>query len=145
METPMTTEPADGFAPLFRTSPFLERVGPIYSKDKGAGMVVGLRALDHHMNARGLVHGGVLMTLADIALGYAMATSEDPPPGLITSNLSADIAGSAKLGDWIEARVDIQKIGRTLAFANAYLHVGETRIARISGVFAVQRPPHEKP
>jgi len=40
--------------------------------------------------------------------------------------------------------VDIQKIGRTLAFANAYLHVNEARIARVSGVFAVQRPQSEK-
>lgn len=129
----------EGFAPLFRTSPFLDRTGPFYSKGKGAGMVVGLRVLEHHMNARGLVHGGVLMTLADIALGYSMATTGDPPLGLITSNLSADIAGSSKLADWIEARVDIQKIGRTLAFANAYLYVGEARIARVSGVFAVGR------
>lgn len=135
----MSTDPADGFAPLFRTSPFLDRVGPFYSKGKGGGMVVGLRALEHHMNARALVHGGVLMTLADIALGYAMATSAEPPISAVTSNLSADLAGSARLGDWIEARVDIQKIGRTLAFANAYLHVGEARIARVSGVFAVSR------
>jgi len=63
----------------------------------------------------------------------------------IVRKLRADIAGSAKLGDWIEARVDIQKIGRTLAFANAYLHVGEARSARVSGVFAVQRSPYEKP
>ena len=136
----MSTGAADGFAPLFRTSPFLDRTGPFYSKGKGAGMVVGLRALEHHMNARGLVHGGVLMTLADIALGYSMATTAEPPISAITSTLSADFAGGAKLGDWIEARVDIQKIGRTLAFANAYLHVGETRIARVSGVFAVQQP-----
>jgi acyl-coenzyme A thioesterase 13 len=135
----MSTEPDEGFAPLFRTSPFLDRVGPLYSKGKGAGMVVGLRALEHHMNARGLVHGGVLMTLADIALGYVMATTTEPPISAITSSLSADFAGSAKLGDWIEARVDIQKIGRTLAFANAYLHVGDARIARVSGVFAVSR------
>jgi acyl-coenzyme A thioesterase PaaI-like protein len=69
MESPMSTGPADGLAPLFRTSPFLDRIGPFYSKGKGARMVVGLRALEQHMNARGLVHGGVLMTLADIALG----------------------------------------------------------------------------
>ena len=135
----MSTGPAEGFAPLFRSSPFLDRVGPLYSKGKGAGMVVGLRALEHHMNARALVHGGVLM-LADIALGYAMATTTEPPISAITSNLSADFAGSAKLGDWIEARVDIQKIGRTLAFANAYLHVDDARIARVSGVFAIQQP-----
>ncbi len=136
----MSTGPDEGFAPLFRTSPFLDRVGPLYSKGKGAGMVVGLRALEHHMNARGLVHGGVLMTIADIALGYAMATTAEPPISAMTSSLSADFAGSAMVGDWIEARVDIQKIGRTLAFANAYLHVGDTRIARVSGVFAVQQP-----
>jgi len=141
----MSTEPADGFAPLFRTNPFLDRAGPFYSKGKGAGMAVGLRALEHHLNARGLVHGGVLMTLADIALGYAMATAAEPPISAVTSNLSADFAGSAKLGDWIEARVDIQRIGGTLAFANAYLHVGDQRIVRVSGVFAVQRPQSETP
>lgn len=141
----MSTEPADGFTPLFRTSPFLDRTGPFYSKGKGGGLVVGLRALEHHMNARELVHGGVLMTLADIALGYAMATTAEPPISAVTSNLSADFAGSAKLGDWIEARVDIQKIGRTLAFANAYLHVADARIARVSGVFAVQSPKSEMP
>lgn len=136
----MATAPAEGFAPLFRTSPFLDRIGPFFSRGRGAEMSIGLRVLDHHLNARGLVHGGVLMTMADIALGYAMATTEEPPLGLVTSNLSADLVGSAKSGDWIETRVDIQKIGRTLAFANAYLHVGQTRIARVSGVFAVQRP-----
>ena len=136
----MTTASAQGFAPLFRTSPFLDRIGPFFARGRGAEMSIGLRVLDHHLNARSLVHGGVLMTMADIALGYAMATTEEPPLGLVTSNLSADLVGSAKLGDWIETRVDIQKIGRTLAFANAYLQVGEQRIARVSGVFAVQKP-----
>lgn len=136
----MTTAPAQGFAPLFRTSPFLDRIGPFFARGRGAEMSIGLRVLDHHLNARGLVHGGVLMTMADIALGYAMATTEEPPLGLVTSNLSADLVGSAKPGDWIETRVDIQKIGRTLAFANAYLQVGDTRIARVSGVFAVTQP-----
>jgi FAD synthase len=37
----------------------------------------------------------------------------------------------------VESRADIQKIGRTLPFANVYLHVGDQRIVRASGVFAV--------
>ena len=135
----MTTNIAEGFSALFRSSPFLDRAGPFYSKGKGCSLSIGLRVLDHHLNARELVHGGVLLTMADIALGYAMATSEDPPVGAVTSQLSADFAGSAKLGDWVESRVDIQKIGRTLAFANVYLLVGETRIVRASGVFAVSQ------
>ena len=86
-----------------------------------------------------MAHGGVLLTMADIALGYAMATSEKPPIGAVTSHLSADFAGSARLGDWVESRVDIQKIGRTLSFANVYLLVGDSRIVRASGVFAVSQ------
>lgn len=124
---------------MFRSSPFLERTGPFYSKGKGQSLSIGLRVLEHHLNARGLVHGGVLLTMADIALGYAMATSADPPVSAVTSQLSADFAGSARLGDWVESRVDIQKIGRTLAFANVYLLAGDTRIVRASGVFAVSQ------
>jgi len=77
----------------------------------------------------------LLMTLADIALGYSLAYAEDPPAALTTANLSADFAGSAKLGDWLEARTDIQKLGGRLAFANAYLSVGDERIVRASAVF----------
>jgi acyl-coenzyme A thioesterase 13 len=135
----VTTQAADGFTALFRSSPFLERTGPFYSKGQGQSLSIGLRVLEHHLNARGLVHGGVLLTMADIALGYAMATSEDPPVSAVTSQLSADFAGSARLGDWVESRVDIQKIGRTLAFANVYLLAGDTRIVRASGVFAVSQ------
>ncbi len=133
----MTTGAAEGYSALFRTSPFLDRVGPFYSRGQGANFSIGLRVLGHHLNARGLAHGGVMMTMADIALGYAMATSDNPPAGAVTSHLSADFAGSASLGDWVESRVDIQKIGKTLCFANVYLLVGEVRIVRASGVFAV--------
>jgi hypothetical protein len=55
---------------------------------------------------------------------------------LTTINISADFAGYARIGDWLEARVDIQKIGRRLAFANAFLMAGSDRIAWVSGVFA---------
>ena len=62
--------------------------------------------------------------------------------------MSADCAGSASVGDWIEARVDVQRLGGRLAFANAYLSVGEKRILGASAVFAVNAgalPPAEAP
>lgn len=138
----------EGFGPLFRTSPFLEANGPFYQRieesqpaGKGKSLIVGIRIAEKHANARGLAHGGLLMTMADIALGYNAAISQDPPMSLITTNLSADFASSAKVGDWVEARVDIQKIGQRVAFANAYLSVGEERIVRASAVFIVANRP----
>ena len=67
--------PPPGFAPLFRTSPFLETVGPLfYRKDAALGLVIGLRVAEKHANARGIAHGGLLLTLADIAQLRTRAT-----------------------------------------------------------------------
>jgi uncharacterized protein (TIGR00369 family) len=130
-----------GFEPLFRTSPFLETVGPLFYRRTETGFVIGLRINEKHANARGTAHGGLLLTLADVALGYTAAFSEEPPLSLTTANLSVDFAGHARIGDWVEAHVDIQKIGHRLVFANAYLVVGDERIARASAVFARNAGP----
>lgn len=126
-----------GFEPLFRTSPVLELIGPLFSKGKGAELVIGLRAEEKHCNARGTVHGGILATLADVALGYTLSTASTPPANLVTANLTLDYAGTAKIGDWLETHVDIQKQGNRLAFANCYITAGEQRIVRASAVFLV--------
>ena len=131
------TEIPPGFAPLFRTSPFLESLGPLYSVGFGASMVIGLRVQEKHTNARGALHGGVLAAVADIALGYGLATSTEPPTSMVTANLSVDFAGGAKIGDWVETSLDVQKVGARMAFANVYFSVGRERIARASGVFLV--------
>jgi uncharacterized protein (TIGR00369 family) len=127
-----------GFAPIFRTSPFLETIGPLYSAGSGAQLVVGMQVQEKHTNARGTLHGGVLASLADIALGYGLATSTNPPTSMVTASLNVDFAGSARIGDWIETSLDIQKIGSRMAFANVYFTLRGERIARASGVFLVQ-------
>ena len=135
----MSTAIPTGFGPIHRSSPFLDSIGPLYSKGSGGEMVIGLRVEKRHTNARGALHGGVVSTIADIALGYALATSSEPPTPMVTVSLSVDFVGAAQVGDWIETRVDIQKLGSRLAFANASFDAGGERIARASGVFLVTR------
>ena len=127
----------DGFEPLFRSSPFLDRIGPIYNKRTDNSLIVGFHVLAHHCNGRGLLHGGVISSLADVALGYSALLSRDEPVPLITANLSVDYAGAASEGDWVEIATDVQKVGRRVAFANCYFLVGSKRIARASAVFSV--------
>jgi len=126
-----------GFKPLFRSSPAIELIGPLYSRGESADLVIGLRAERKHCNMRGTVHGGILATLADITLGYSLAFSTDPPTAAVTANLSLDFAGAAKEGDWLEASVDFHKLGSRLAFGNCYITVEGNRIARASAVFLV--------
>jgi uncharacterized protein (TIGR00369 family) len=132
-------DPPGGFDHHNRSSPFLDLIGPLYSRGAGASLELALRVDRRHTNGSGSVHGGILATLADLALGYAMATTEDPPLLLTTASLTIDIAGSAVPGDLLTSTVDIQRIGSRLAFANCYLHVGGRRIARASGIYAAGR------
>lgn len=129
--------PPEGFKPLFRVSPAAELVGPLFSRGERDQLEIGLRVERKHCNVRGTVHGGILATLADVALGYAMAFSTEPPTSAVTANLSLDFAGSAVPGDWLQASVDIQKQGNRLAFANCYITKGAERIVRASAVFLV--------
>lgn len=132
--------PAPGFRPLFRSSPFLDLNGPFYCRQDQADatLVLGVRILNKHCNVSGSAHGGLLGTLADIALGYATAFSREPPIRMSTIHLSLDYSGAAQLGDWLEVHTQIQKIGRRLAFANARILCGETSIAGASAVFHIQ-------
>ena len=135
----MTENPGtpEGFAPVARTSPFADLIGPIYQMTGPHGLIFAIRAESRHWNLRGQVHGGVLCTLADIAMGYTTAFSSEPPTPLVTVSLTIDYVGKADHGDWIEIRTDVQKVGRRLAFANCFFHVGASRIARASAVFGV--------
>jgi uncharacterized protein (TIGR00369 family) len=126
-----------GFRPLFRTSPVLDLIGPLFCRGEGIDLIIGLRVDTKHCNARGMVHGGILATLADVALGYTMAFSSEPPASLVTANLSLDFAGTARIGDWLQTHVDIQRKGRRLSFANCYIAVNDQRIVRASAVFLV--------
>ena len=67
--------PPEGFEPLFRTGPFLDLIGPFYNKHQDQELIVGFEVLEKHCNGRGFAHGGVLSSVADIALGYNCAFS----------------------------------------------------------------------
>jgi len=126
-----------GFEELQRAnSRFLSSLGPLYAKSEVSALVIGLRVEERHLNTRGVAHGGMLVTLADSALGIVIAMSRTPPHPMVTVNLTADFADVARQGDWVEARVDVQKMGKRLAFATCHLWVGDRRILRASGVFA---------
>lgn len=126
-----------GFERVSRSSPYADLLGPIYQKVEATGHVFAIRAESKHCNVRGHVHGGVLSTLADIGMGYSTALSTSPPTPMVTVNLNIDFAGKAEQGDWIEIRTDIQKVGRSLAYASCYFHVGDARIARGSAIFSI--------
>jgi acyl-coenzyme A thioesterase 13 len=126
-----------GFRVIPRLSPFNSLVGPLYlRRPRAAPVAIGLRIEKKHMNSRGICHGGVLATLADLALGYAIHGKSGGTAAFVTAHLAVDYAGAAREGDWVESKVEIQRIGSRLAFANCYLMCGGRGIVRASAIFA---------
>jgi uncharacterized protein (TIGR00369 family) len=118
-------------------NPFNELVGPFYERRQGEAVALGLRIEERHLNSRGFCHGGLLATLADLALGYAMLAAAKGLTNFVTVHLSVDYVDAAREGDWVESQADIQRIGSKLAFANCYLISGERRIVHASAIFAL--------
>jgi acyl-coenzyme A thioesterase 13 len=130
-----------GFEPIQRRSPFLDLIGPVYVRRAGGRFVFGLRAVAKHGNFRGAVQGGVLMTLADIALGYNLAFAEEPPASIVTASFSADFLGQAALGAWLEVETEIVKRGARLSVAQCLISADGKPVLRASAGFAaVARP-----
>lgn len=140
-----------GFERFPTESPFIQLVGPYYFKHVDEKLVFALHIEERHCNSSGNLHGGMIGSVADIAIGHNIgmvihdAASADPQPqstpafSIATVSMSTDFVGSAKMGEWVEIHVDVQKVGGSLAFANAYFVCGEVRIARVSAVFRIFR------
>lgn len=127
----------EGFTMMTGLSPFNALVGPLYRREDEKGVSIGIHVEEKHTNSRGICHGGLLATLADLALGYALVGHGDKLSGsFFTVQLSIDYARAARVGEWIESEVKVQHAGARLAFANCYLVADGRRIARASAIFA---------
>jgi len=129
----------DGYRRLARKSPFMEPIGPVYRKVEGTTLSLGLPIAERHTNARGLVHGGLLATLADLAMGYALGVVDDPPKSGVTASLTTDIFGSAAVGDWLEVRAEAKRVGGKLGFSACDLFAAGEPIGQATAVYRVTR------
>ena len=126
-----------GFEPHFRKSPFTDPWEPLYSKKTDKSVHIGLRLAKPHTNARGLIHGGLIASLADNALGYSCAQAAQWKTSLVTVSLAVDYVGSAQIGQWLQVDCEVIKTGSTLCFAQSLVKADGAVIARANGTFRV--------
>lgn len=135
--------PPTGFVPYARPSPYLELIGPVYEAVADPA-VVRLHVDARHTNARGFLHAGVLVALADIVMGHTAHRAGPPDTGLVTVSLTTDFPGSAQSGDWIEGHAAVVHRGRQLAFTRCQFTAQHRLVLTASGVFA-SVPRRERP
>jgi uncharacterized protein (TIGR00369 family) len=131
------TEIPEGFEPHFRKSPFTDPWEPLYSKKTDKVVIMGLRLAKPHTNARGLIHGGLIASLADNAMGYSCAQTMGWASSLVTISLAVDFVGSAEIGQWLAVESEVIRTGSTICFAQSLIKADDAVIARANGTFRV--------
>lgn len=118
---------------------FSDHCGNLYGSftdlDQGEAARFGFRVQPFHCNLRPICHGGMLATFLDVAMARGLRYGADINPPLATISMTLDYIGPAPLGSWIEARVCISKVTRSLAFVQAMIHADNTPVLRGSAVF----------
>jgi acyl-coenzyme A thioesterase 13 len=136
-----------GFARSRRTSNLLDLLGPLFESDTGADYRLGLRVDERHTNAKGFCHGALLALLADVHLGRLCGMSTEPQMALVTVGLTLNYLSPARLGDWLEARGQVDRIGRTLAHSSGLVLADGKPALRATGIFQIvdgARREHER-
>jgi uncharacterized protein (TIGR00369 family) len=139
----MTLEEPDvpsGFERHSRRSAATAAWEPLWSRRNARGLTIGFRVTEAHCNARGFLHGGVVSTLADNAMGLSCAEAGPPGGGLVTVSLSVDFLASGAIGDWVTIDAEPDRVGTTIAHANARVSSNGELIGRASAVFRVISP-----
>lgn len=131
---PSTDQTPAGFEPIHDVG-FIDHVGPVYRRADGA---YGFRAAQKHANLIQVVHGGMLMSFADRALGETAMAAADGA-NCVTIQMEMQFIDVARLGDWIEARPEVVRRTGSLVFLRTDLWAGERRVAAATGVWKILR------
>ncbi|MEQ8327551.1 PaaI family thioesterase [Parvibaculum sp.] len=137
-ETP-NAPPPEGFSRHYRQSPLTNPWEPLWSRNTGDAIFIGLWLAEPHTNSRGFAHGGLVTALADNAMGLTCGLKLENVLGLVTVGLSIDFLSSARIGEWLEVKPEVVKTGGSLAFAQCLVTADGKPCARANGTFSILR------
>ena len=127
------------------TGNFSELTGPFWTKRDGDHRLFGLLVEEKHANGHGIAHGGLLVTLADNALGLTVWEAGGWRP-CVTVQLNTQFISAVHPGEFVEVRTEILRGSGSTVFVRATLTVGDRIVAAADGVWKrLTAPPRRGP
>lgn len=118
-----------------RGTGFNVTIGPIrFAHRSQTEFSAALRIEERHINVGGVCHGGVLMSLADVAMGAgSYAAGGDHP--CATVSFDAHFVAAAKRDQWLIAESRQVRAAGGLSFMDCTLCAGGRTVMRASGIW----------
>ncbi|TGD95276.1 PaaI family thioesterase [Methylobacterium nonmethylotrophicum] len=129
-------DPAAGGWETVDMSEFMDLIGPVWRRGSEAGMLHGLLVANKHRNRNGVVHGGVMATLLDMALGRASAEAQG---GQRQATISLDLQflSPVEVGEFLVAECRVVRSTRAIMFMQGTLRVEDRVCAVAQGVWKI--------
>jgi uncharacterized protein (TIGR00369 family) len=133
---------------VFRDAPFVAHLG-LELEALGPGWCEArLDVQPWHLQQTGVVHAGVVATLADHCAGAAASTQLAPGEFVVTAEYKINLLRGAR-GERLHCRAEVLKPGQTLAVVEAQVfaeRAGQRElVAKLNATMAIIRPRREAP
>jgi acyl-CoA thioesterase len=116
--------------------PFVDHVGMRIEDQRAGHCKCTMTVADYHRNSTGVVHGGVLFSLADTSMGAALYPMLDPTEICATIEIKINYFKPVSSGD-IVCVGEIVNRGKTVANLEACVYAGEVLVAKANGSFSI--------
>ena len=128
---------------LGRRIPFASHLGIELVEAGGGRAVLMLDIKPEHMNRFEVAHGGVVMTLLDIAMALAVSSLDESAVGTITVEMKTTFIGAATGTVTAEGRC--LHLGKSVALCEGKVHGAEGKLlASGSGTFMLRHARNGK-
>jgi acyl-CoA thioesterase len=120
--------------------PFIKDLGVEFVSAENGRAVVALDLAPRHLNSWSVAHGGVLMTLLDVAMAVAGRSLDPTAGGGITLQMTTSFLQPANAGARLLVSAHAYHRSSTMAFCDGEVRDTEQRlIAKAMGTFKYQK------
>ncbi len=125
-----------GFKLMLPNDGFMSNNGPYYLRRIAeGGYEYGFQSDERHKNPNNVLHGGAVVGFLDTIMGHFAASSAKRPTATI--GFDCRFLASTPPGSWIEGRVIMRRLARTLAFVDGEAIADGKLLVAASGIFKV--------
>lgn len=127
----------EGFVDFEVNEGFSKHIGPLYWKLSTNSAELGFHGLGHHLNPGKIYHGGVMMTVADIAIGFAAAWESKLLSFAPSINNNYDFVGAGIADDWLETKTEVVQTTKRMGFARGVPFGSNGPVMRYNGIVKI--------
>lgn len=133
-------DPASAGWSLLASDSYTNLIGPLWHRRDVDGNAPRFAMLSdrQHVNFHGIVHGGMLMSFADTALGITVWEMVGQQP-CVTIQFGMQFLEAVQVGDFIEIDVEVLRRSLTVVFVRGTLRCGTKPVGSVEGVWKMLR------